>query len=226
MGMVRAAFDEGLTPSQAIVEAIESLLASRPRHHGTGTRLPRGRCSTRSCCMVAVGSSRAARSAVIVFTFTWKRNIAGSFPHWISPGNSCVISLQPLRSDVTFRPMPKPVRHCEGRNCGRLLPPTMRADARFCSPKCRASRHRYENQGRPLWISKNALFGGVDRYCAHCHGPLASLYLDDRRADAVYCSTKCRVTALPCVTDVRQAVSFFYRRIETAAGAFPVPAAI
>jgi hypothetical protein len=40
----------------------------------------------------------------------------------------------------------------------------MRANARFCCNACRVARHRYVTTGGPLWVSKNALFGGQDRH--------------------------------------------------------------
>jgi hypothetical protein len=38
-------------------------------------------------------------------------------------------------------------------------------------------------------------FGGVDRHCQHCHEVMAPLDLDTKRADALYCSARCRQAA-------------------------------
>jgi hypothetical protein len=94
-------------------------------------------------------------------------------------------------AEARVGPMPKPIRYCEWQRCNRALPHTLRADARFCCPAHRNARHRYVTVGRLRWI----VVGGEDRHCAHCGGLLVPLGLDQRRSDAKFCSTRCRVAA-------------------------------
>ena len=92
-----------------------------------------------------------------------------------------------------FCGMPKPLRRCENRHCRRALPPTARADARFCSGACRAKERRHRPRMNRLH-SRSSFFGGVDRHCQQC-GKYMVLGLDDRREDARYCSPRCRQRA-------------------------------
>jgi hypothetical protein len=70
----------------------------------------------------------------------------------------------------------------------------MRVDARFCSAACRAQERRHRPRMNALY-AKCSTFGGVDRHCQHCNGQLTPLSLDDKRADALYCSARCRQAA-------------------------------
>jgi predicted nucleic acid-binding Zn ribbon protein len=67
--------------------------------------------------------------------------------------------------------------------CKKPLPPTMGANARYCSAECRAKRSRTMN------IEVNSV---PVRECAHCG---RRIYLWAGRKDRVYCSIACRVAA-------------------------------
>ena len=109
----------------------------------------------------------------------------------------------------------KAYRVCRNWRCGKPLPQSMRADAEFCSDKCRMRAKRRSG------------FSG-DRCCAHCGEPISfcgkgkAVYseadlrrgmeawgrseesiretleegrFDLRRSDTRYCSARCRVRA-------------------------------
>jgi hypothetical protein len=96
-----------------------------------------------------------------------------------------------IRSVIRYiGPVAEPKRYCENQRCNRKLPATLRSGARFCSSSCRSKRHRWVTEGRAR------TFGRAKRICQECHGPITSYPgLDERRADARYCSGACRVAA-------------------------------
>jgi hypothetical protein len=82
------------------------------------------------------------------------------------------------------------LRYC--LQCRKRLPASMRADAEFCSPSCRAKHHRWITAGRKRMEERSEQ---GSRLCPHCHRPLVRKGLDLKRTDAVYCSIRCRVAA-------------------------------
>jgi hypothetical protein len=91
---------------------------------------------------------------------------------------------------VTFWGMAKPKRYCENQWCRKPLHYPLRSDARFCCAACRAKRYRWLTAGRERMGDRLA----AGRTCAQCHGPINPYPgLDLRRADARYCSSRCRV---------------------------------
>jgi predicted nucleic acid-binding Zn ribbon protein len=85
--------------------------------------------------------------------------------------------------------------------CRRPLAATARADARYCSPACRAQAHRQiGRQARAGTVRLEQRLGGdIAAHCLFC-GMLMLPYIYDRhgriiglrRPDRVYCSPACR----------------------------------
>jgi predicted nucleic acid-binding Zn ribbon protein len=91
--------------------------------------------------------------------------------------------------------MPKPLRHCLNYyHCRRALPPTARADARFCSAACRAQRYR-EKEREKVAKARATYRSPERRRCEQCGEPVSQMMWDYRREDARYCSHRCRQRA-------------------------------
>jgi hypothetical protein len=93
-------------------------------------------------------------------------------------------ALAPLCPACARRPTDEP-RPCDG-GCGRLVAHAHRRPRRhrFCSDRC--ERRFYSAEARDRRRQARA-----DRRCDHCGDPID----DDRRADASFCSGRCRQAA-------------------------------
>lgn len=88
-----------------------------------------------------------------------------------------------------------PQRHCEV--CGVPLPWELRRDAHFCSAACRktaARRRTHDERIRRVAIQQGipaGVAGFLRRACAYC----GVFLTEDKRADSLFCSSRCRKRA-------------------------------
>jgi len=75
----------------------------------------------------------------------------------------------------------KGARSCE--RCGEPLPPGLRAEARYCSKRCRQAASRARLKDRPPFPPPSAA-----ETCAWCEGPMPA----GVRVEARFCSKRCR----------------------------------